>query len=289
MRVAIDWTATDGCRDADALRAAVAGHVATNRVVASGADVTIHGSSGRGSDGRWRASIRVEGHGATELGRRQLSEPGADCSRLDQTLVVVLAMMVDSSMVEPPPPPAGDGEQPRVVHAAPPARPHPRWAVAALAMTEVGRLPGTAIGAELVVTPPGPVELMANAWTEQEVALDRSRGSRFRQLAAAARVCPLRWRVLSACAGGQLGAIWARGYGFADNRDQRKLVADARIAVRLTLPLAGRWRLQAGAGAWIALIRPRFLYQNQAGETLELYRPAAVAGIAQLGLSAVFF
>jgi hypothetical protein len=157
-------------------------------------------------------------------------------------------------------------------------------------MTEVGRLPGTNAGAELLirVEPPRlwPLEVGVSGWTEAATE-SAAGGSTFRQLAGVLLTCPLRWRV-ELCGGAQLGAIDARGFGFLDNRRDRALIADARVELRAGLALGGGWFVRVAAGAWIPLVRPSFSFERSSGAVERLYTPAQVAGIAHLGVGARF-
>jgi hypothetical protein len=126
-RVAIEWRAGPGaesCAGAEQLRTAAAAQVRINAIVddAGIADVVVRGSSVRTSDG-WRATILVSTWAGRELGRRELTEAGADCAALDAALVVVLAMIADSSMVDNAR--GSDPRPPDEPHMVPPRPPPP--------------------------------------------------------------------------------------------------------------------------------------------------------------------
>jgi hypothetical protein len=299
--VAIVWQrgpAATACAGADQLAGAVRGQLRRNRLAPTAgadADAVIRGRTERRPGGGWRAVIRVTRPGGELLGRRQLTEPGPDCRRLDRALAVVLAMIVDSALVAPPPQPARDGERPRLRDRSAGPAPSWRFAIGIAVQGELGRLPGSPLGGALVgrIEPPAvwPVELSVDGWRRATADAGGGRAE-LDYRSASAQLCPLSWRPgavgLEGCAGGQLGLIRARGAGFVDNRDRRELVVDGRADLRFELRPGRRWFARIALSGWLALSRPGFSYRAVDGSTVSLYDPAIVAAGGQIAVGARF-
>jgi hypothetical protein len=310
-RVAIEWRAGPGaesCAGAEQLRTAAAAQVRINAIVddAGIADVVVRGSSVRTSDG-WRATILVSTWAGRELGRRELTEAGADCAALDAALVVVLAMIADSSMVDnargsdprppdephmvpprPPPPPPQDPV---------PVEPPPRWHIAVIASAggELGRLPDAAGAADLAarIEPPSlwPIELGIE-FTTESTADTGAGGSAFRYAGASLLACSGRGAsgrlAIEPCAGAAAGAMTADAFDFRDTRSRRALTIDARFELRGELRVSRAWFVRATASARLALVRPGFSYETESGSLESLHQPGLAAGAAQIGVGVRF-
>jgi hypothetical protein len=266
------------------------------------ADLYIEGRIDRTAEPPgWRAQIRTSDAAGGVLGERELVDAGADCRVVDDELALIVALIIDPDAVmvarAPPPPEAPPAAPPSGVTAAvaPPTAEAParagrpwRLAVAGSGIAALGLLPGAALGGRIGATvgPPWswPVELAAALFADGDVARAAG-GSRFSLIQGSAGVCPSVLPVLTVCGGVALGRLHARGFGFDLNEERIELRVDAGVDARLVIPLGGRFHGFLGLGGWVALARPRFVYEQGAGgPRAELYRPPPVAGALQLGI-----
>lgn len=290
------WTRADGaerCIEPAALIAAVEHRI--GRPLGDGAAPvrTIDGHVEPTADG-FRVVLVVRDPNGAALGERTLEEPG-DCRRLDASLVLVLSLIVDSDAlgVAPAPAPAPDSSAPPAElrrELPPPPAPRPSWRFAAVlsGVGALGALPGVAVGGDLVldVDPPGLPPLLASfgAWLPDRASVTAGE-SRFTALGVGLLACaPLaRAGELRACAGAEGVRVAATSTGFAVNRSTVDWIAYARLETEVVHPVTGRIGVVAGAGAWIAALRPRFVYMD-ASEVREIFAVPAIAAIVRLGV-----
>ena len=100
--------------------------------------------------------------------------------------------------------------------------------------------------------------------------------------------CPLhvaRWGFdLAPCAGVQIGALRAGGFGFDLSRQQEQLVLDATLGADLRRRLVGPLFAAAYVEMIVPLVRDRFFYLTAGGVKNEVFRMSPVAGSANLAL-----
>lgn len=160
-------------------------------------------------------------------------------------------------------------------------------------MVGFGVLPDVALGltAGLTITPPWFIatEGAVGLWLPQseEVA-----GANVEMSAAHAQgaLCPLAPRAgrfgFDACAESQLGFIRARGLSFAVDKDQLELLFNAGLRARATLRLEGPLLFGASVAGHVPFFRDRFVYRDEVGDPVEVFRmsPVIFATEVHLGL-----
>ena len=288
--MALRWHPADSCLDTAGLYALV--HSRRRPVGAdAAADAIVSGRARMSATGGWEVELVVADRRGAILGRRSLSVAAGGCEALREHVALVVAMLVDSSVVE------------RAADIAPDIAPadialaRERWrGDAALAIAgEAGRLPGNVPGLAMsagLSSPGGWRADIAMSAFALATTSDPSGRTTLRWLAAAAGGCapglaPAGWR-LTGCAGLEVGALVARGDGFARNQRDRELVLDALGRLRIERRLVGRTFAVAGLGLRIAVRRPRVGYEDETGQFQPLYEPSWVAATADLGLGAYF-
>ena len=290
VSVALAWRSGEGCLDTAGLYAAVRSQ---RRPVASlsRADAIISGRAEVRPGGGWRVELVVADRRGAVLGRRSLEIAGEGCPPLVEHVALVVAMLVDSSVVEraapapaPPPGPIAPREEPGW-----------RGDAAAWLAAEAGRLPGAVpgLGVGVGLRSPGGwrLELELAAFAEA-TAGDGTGETSLRWVAAALAACapglrPGGWQ-LTACAGLEIGAVGAEGAGFTRNRRDRQLLIDGLGRLRVERRLAGPAFLVLGVTGRLAVLRPRFGYEDEAGRFQPLYQPSLAAATVELGLGAHF-
>jgi hypothetical protein len=286
VSVALLWQSADGCFDTGSLYAAVRSR---RRPVESAAeaDAVISGHARRDAAG-WQVELVVADRGGTVLGHRSLVVAGQGCEALREHVALVVAMLIDSSVVEraAPPPPA----------AIPPRR-EPRWrGDAGLGvLAELGRLPGeeTGIGATFGLTEReswrGEVALFVSAEASAHDEVGETSIRWFGGSLAGCRQLVRRrpWQEF-ACAGFEAGLMRAQGAGFARNQRDRQLLVDLVVKTRTELGLVGPTFLALALTGRLALLRPRFGYEDETGTFTPLYEPRTVAATIELGLGVHF-
>ena len=104
--------------------------------------------------------------------------------------------------------------------------------------------------------------------------------------------CPPGWQrgswELAGCAGVELGLLRAEGAGFVSDRQNREILVDVTVGGRIFRRLGRSVFVVAGVDLGVALRRPRFVYQDAAGDFQPLYRPHLVGATARLGLGVRF-
>ena len=296
-RHVLRWTRAPGaeaCIDPQALRNAVDARL--GRPVFTDTEqraVSIEGNV-RPTQHGWHVAITVHGPDQEPLGQRELEESAPDCRVLDEALVLMIALIVDPDAAmrdpqqAPPPPPPVPTPTPAPTPTPLPTEP---WRVAVSANVSGGAalLPGATLGGALRVSIDAPV-LPAIAFRVSLWPTDEQRrgdqGAEFLLLTGGAAICPRVWR-LGLCGGVELGRMSGDGFGFDRSQQSAAFVTYITAEPHLAVTLTDRLDLEASIGAWIPLVRPRFVFE-QAGEDIDLYQPAAVAFVGQLGLTLHF-
>jgi hypothetical protein len=275
-------------------------------VSASEAEVSVEGhiehEPGAGGP-RWHAVLVLrDAHGAS-LGTRELRRDDASCDAMRAPLALVIAIMIDpdAALAEhPPAPPAATPPQtivverpvPVIVRVPEPPPPRPAWLLDAGAslIGSVGLLPGPGIGlfGGGILVPPRQffgAEVYGAAWLDQSVAAGTGT-STFWFGYVGGGFCPLvlhgRRFAGFGCASGQLGYL--ASYGPSPTPNQTQVHLAAALEMRGTVRIAGPFTARAGAMLVVPLVRNQFVY----GDDAPLFRMAAVAATADLGLGVAF-
>lgn len=208
-RVALQFSAPEGCPSADAVRARILALAAPDARL--DADVTV-----TALDGRFRAVLHVRS--ASSSGERTLED--ASCDLLAESAAVVLAMSATSpAPVAPAPPPPEAAPPP----APPPSSPRSEiLRLRATASLDVGTLPTPTLGAGVSASFPFASRLAlalgGTAWAQKSGTLggSSSQGATFTLLTGDAAGC-YRARAgaveLSPCAVVEVAHVDARGFG----------------------------------------------------------------------------
>jgi hypothetical protein len=295
-RHVLRWTrapGADACIDASALMAAVDARLGRSVFTQQEPAIVIEAHV-RPIERGWNVAISVRAPDGTMTGQRELEEPASDCRALDDALVLVLALIVDPDAAmrepKPPTPPPPPPPNPPLPPSPPPPRAEP-WHFDATASLIAGGLlvPGPNIGGALrvLVDPPRlpPFAVRGTFWREAEKR-DDPRGVRVRLLSGGISVCPAVWR-LALCGGIEVGRMAGTGFGFDRSQESVAIVTYATIEPQLVVPLSSRFALVGAIGAWIPLVRPRFVFE-QAGEAMLLYQPPPVAILGHAGVAVRF-
>jgi hypothetical protein len=315
-RVVLELTrgeGTEACIDAPALERAVERRL-KHPVFAHGAPASLRVAVtlGRSPSGGWSATLGLRSNAGAELGARELDTAAKHCSALDDPLVLVVALLVDSpeareeaskaaettpatsaSLPPKPTPPAGHTTALEIP--ADTFAPREPWHVdlAASGATEVGTLPGVALGGDLSlgVRPPHFIELrLAGAVLPANVAhTSADRGGRFWLALAGLSAClleaergPMR---LTGCVSQRVGRLGAAGFGF------RATERASELYYSLGATLAGTWWFAAPLGLRLALeanaplARNAYIALGPGGERRQIFRPSPVTGAALVGLA----
>jgi hypothetical protein len=299
-RHVLRWTrapGADACIDAPALMAAVDTRLGRSVFAEQKDAAIVIEAHVRPIEQGWHVAISVRGSDGTLTGQRELEEPASDCRALDDALVLVLALIVDpdAAMRDPapppsPPPPPPPPPAPVPTPAPPPPRAEP-WRFEASASLIAGGLvvPGPSVGGALrvIVDPPRvpPIGVRGTLWREGDER-DDARGVHVRLLTVGLAACPAVWR-LALCGGIEVGRMAGAGFGFDRSQQSVAIVTYATIEPRLAVPLSSRFVLVGAIGAWIPLVRPRFVFE-QAGEAMLQYQPPPVAIVGHVGLAMLF-
>ena len=236
------------------------------------------------------------------MGGRTLHGSAEHCTELFDSSVVVMALLVDAPReadAEPLPRPrsparASTAAPQSTVHSVRPGRRVTGLEFGAHAVWNSGLLPDSAWGASLdaraalavwpwlalrlggAYFPRG--EGVTEAGSAELRAATLSFGLSLVRFQSGARVRIEPWLLAGA------DGVGARGQGFTQNHQGTRWFAATGLGLRGEVRLAAHLALSAEGVAWLALARPRFLYQRLDGSTRELYRPARALASLQLGL-----
>ena len=253
---------------------------------------------------RFEALLRITGPRARVTSRR-LRSSAADCARLGDAAVLVLALAIDplralrrpaaavtpATPVTPPPvtpvTPVAPPVAPPPVVAAPAPRASTAWQLGALATMGYGVAPGLfaevlrpglSLRAAMIrgrVMVPVTLDLDAPAGVDDP----RGVGAAWAlPVSVGVGVCPrFGARVVTyVCATLAAGVVVAWGSGYANDRSDVALAASAGARAGVEVPLTARWRLVASVDVRAMLVRPA-LAVGSAAETLWEAPPVAAA------------
>jgi hypothetical protein len=299
-RVDLTWTADPSCPRGDAVVAEVerlARGAPPRELLVARAEVE--------HDVSWR--VRLETRSGGSVGKRQIE--AESCAQLADATALILALMIDPAAGSDPRPPDSPQAPPVFERekAAPPApafappapspsRPSPRsvlGAVTVSALGDVGTLPGAAPGlglsAGLLVSS---YRVMGNlAYFPSQTASLAARpsaGGDFTLAGGALVACrtlltlgPARGAL---CAGAELDALLAKGFGVRSPRDGSTRWGAFLFGALVDLDIASPVSAELRIGGAVPFGRPPFSFDDLG----TVYRPAAVALRLALGLSAHF-
>lgn len=310
----LDWLRAPGgssCIDGPTLRQAVEQRYART-IFRSDAtvDIVVVGKIGpapRGSRDRWLATLSLSTPDGAPLGTRKLTTGAKECSALDDSLALALGLMLDMSQTE-----VSEAREPRVEpvatdrraaarHQTPPIRipddtlaPRQPWhfepSVALVA--GAGLAPGFEWGgrAGLTLTPPRFWKIEVSGALFADAATSSGPGSSDLALwAVALAICPIGIdaRVeLDACIVQRAGSVQSTGKRFDRNHVERNSILTFGLGARLGIPVAGPLVFRLGLNVEAPLLRYRFVYLDELGQTRQLFRvwPVTLFGHAGLGL-----
>jgi hypothetical protein len=135
-----------------------------------------------------------------------------------------------------------------------------------------------------------PLELTGQAWLERRAEVEGG-GARFTLLAAGLAACPgtdVGPVLVSFCGGVTAGSMRARGFGFDDSSEQARTLILVTAGVRASLPLGATFFVFGGSRIEGAVVRPRFFFEDAAGNERDVHRVAPVGGMAELGFGLRF-
>lgn len=282
------------------------------------ADVSVEGHIEADSPAAgFRATITLRDATGALRGTRELKRKDVSCTEMREPLALIIAVMIDpdaalrdkGKQVEEPAPlvdvtphVTGKDATPRAQEPAspPPPTAAPPWHFdggASLAGS-VGLLPNVGVGLSAggLLEPPGfvPLQGFGAAWFDNDAPADGGSGvGTFSLLSAGVGICPLRARgerlFAYACVNGHGGLLTSRGAGFDQVRpDERKVTVSGAVEGRVHLRVAGPLAVRAGVSALVPFWRDTFVFRRADGTTAPLFRPAAIAGIADVGLGVIF-
>lgn len=315
---AFDWVrlpGAEGCIDAPALVQAAELRIGPAALTASSSAArAIHASVAPAHDqATFRATFTLTGADGTVLGTREIWTASADCRAMDDDLTLVLALLIDpraSIAQDPPaapaspaasssasaatsPAPASEPAAEAEAEPAPAPLPPRRWAAAVRAggVFSLGFFPsvGSGLSVRAALTPPGfvAIEVGGVAWTEQRASRPEGTFGADMWIAyGALAICPLGtdWGgfLWAACAGLEIGAVHAGGYGPAITYTQDVPIASLALGARVRRAIVGRFFGAAGLDLSVPFVRPD-LYYRAAGQDREIFTGAPIAGTLEIG------
>ncbi len=304
-RLDLRWNAESGCIDAAALAKLVEATLGEQVFHGDATPAaTLDGAVVKSSEG-YGAHVVLRARGGAVLAERDLDTPSDDCSRLDESLAVVVAMMVDAV-----PEPEAQARRPLRVAPAPPHPPIARSSelreklpsekvplsgeVEAGGAVAIGLLPDVSAGAFVrggLHLRRWSVELAGFGWSASDATLLGS-GARISAWAGELSGCG----ALVEGARASLRACLALGVGFTDAtpialeggaETRQPLVYDA-VALDGALRVAGPLWLHLRAGVCNPFVAPSYYFYAADGSRQDLPGPWLIEPTFSLGLSARF-
>jgi len=171
------------------------------------------------------------------------------------------------------------------------------WQLEAHLLSSVGLMPALALGpgVELLADPPAfwPLVVSAAIWlpNQAELAFPTSRGDSigFTMLQFALGVCPPLLRAgpfhVSACGGMLVANRLADSDALESSEDVSRWSWGPFLGPRAGYSISRSLSLVAGISVHVPFNRDTFAYDDQFGIKQQLFRPAAVAGFAEIGVA----
>ena len=282
----LEWTRSsgaEGCIDRPTLEREVERRL-ERRVFAdaSQADVFLRGTVER-AEADFRVQITMVAANGRGLGQRELRSDAPACSRLDESIALVVALAIDSLRALP----AASLRVPKDA-------PRETWSARFAAPTFVGSwglLPGFGfgLGLDTSVKPAGfwPIEVAWALFPWSQTAEVGGRGAKFTALQVGLFLCPVVFgaRVdVRVCLGAE--ADYLRGSGFSldiEHSPATVVLGPAARSVAL-FPLGRSWSVSAAFSASVPFLRDRFTYKTETGDVYLIHQPARVMLSLGIGL-----
>lgn len=317
---ALSWVRLAGaerCIAAPALAAAVEARLGRRVFVPpSDAEISVEATVAYRADAkRFRATFKVTDREGAVLGTREVDEPVASCTDLDDRFAFVLSMLIDpeaalapaAKPAEAPPPapvpapapapaptPASAPPDAPPPTPAPPAAPAPpwRWLVGAEFGGAAGLVPdvGWVLGGSVLVTPPRWPGFRAKAASFLPTSR-RIEGVALAEIGLVTGelgICPLDARRapfgVTLCLSGVIGQLSARGQGFPDSRGYSTTVGGLALDAVGELAFTPWLALTVSPALLVPLSRARLAYDDAAGVRQTIFEVAPVGGSVALGL-----
>jgi hypothetical protein len=158
---------------------------------------------------------------------------------------------------------------------------------------DVGFLPGISFAprAGIAVEPRSFVRLEAagSVFLSEDRHADERRGARFSAWSAELSICPLSLRfaesALHACVSERFGQVRASGFGFWRSTTALEPISELGLGAVFTTRLASALLLRLGLRAEVPLVRYRFVFAGEAGDTHAVYSMSPIVPSAELGLA----
>jgi len=256
--------------------------------------------------GVWRAEIAVRAQADDqEPPLRTLTSTAPDCAALSSAVVLAVALAIDpeaalSSGVAEKAPPAATSVPAAPVAAPPPSRPLPARVspqrpatghAAASAVAQAGLLPHASFGATIVAAADVSRAFELGVHARIFPAVHGTGEPRFEIGAtwASLQLCgrlPFDLRaLLRVCAGPAFGLVQGVLLSGARSQPGERVWLGTELGAEVSLNLTHSLSFLLGAGSVVPITRYRFKIDGADGE---LFRQAAVAGIAHVGLELRF-
>lgn len=290
-RVELRWRAAEGCIDEATLAATV--ERTLDQPVFHGQNAiaaTLDGDLAKSETG-WAAKIVLRGvEDDKVVAERTIGTTSDDCSRLDDSIAVVVAMMVDGVREQATPaplrvPPA----PPRVSSRAPSSITGHVEAGAALA---VGLLPDASAGAYVhadVASRRWSIGLTGYGWSASN-AMALGSGARISAWTGTVEACgaPLSTTrfALHACVALGAGFTDATPIALSGGSEQRLPIMFDGVTLGFDVRIAGPVWLRSRASLWNPFVVPSYYFQSADGARHDLPGPWVIDPVFSIGLAA---
>jgi hypothetical protein len=291
-RVDLRWQTSDGCIDEATLAATVEQTLGRPVFHFDGRPAgTVEGLVAPVDRG-FHASITLRSPKGNVLASRELATGASSCSRLDESVAIVIVLMVDG-LPEPKLEPAPVEPTPLRVPMKPPrALPVPAFRAEAGFAYVGGLLPATTTGLYgRVGAGFGESASMAvgiSGWLPSQVVAEPGVGASMSAFAVELDAClsPWRWSTLrfGACLLGGGGAVFGRPFGLVNAGNTVVAFPLIGLAVTARVSLSKNVWAELHAGAW-AIYPPHFVYHASEGAPpTSLYVGSVVVPAITFGL-----
>ncbi|MBI5536173.1 MAG: hypothetical protein HY898_25855 [Deltaproteobacteria bacterium] len=283
--VALHWRAeAPGCIDREALAASVESTL--GRPVFHSAQppvATVDGSVSAFEPAGYRARIVLRSSRGVRVAERDIETRGEPCSRLDDSIAVVITLMIDELRQVPSP-----WKVPRV-----PPRQGPELQVSAAAGVGASRglLPSTApfgfLRAEGGHPSVWPIALSLRGWAPSE-KVDQGVGARFTAWSADLGLCPtlvdhLSWK-LGVCGGAGVLTVGTDSVGLVGGANSSKVLGFGAASGSAGLRIAGPIWLRLDVSAMIPFRRLHYWYTGRDGSAHPVHEGSVGAPMVSLGV-----
>ena len=285
MIVALDWkrgAGAEGCIDTAALEHEVEGRL-DRRVFGNAmeAHVFLRGQVER-RETDYQAHLSLVAANGRTLGERELRSDALDCSRLDESLAIVIALAIDSLRAIPV-------TALRVPKAAPRETWSARLGVAAVASVGILPRPGVGFGAEVGVQPPAfwPIEARFTVGFSSRAEL-AGHGADIYAMQGQLATCPLAYGStyeLRGCFGAEIDRLQATGFALDIQRTPVGWVVAPVGKLEATANLGHTWGFTGNFSLAVPVLRDRFTFVSEQGQEV-LYEPSRAAVLFGIGFFA---